>query len=154
MSWPVRLKATCSCANSGLQVLFMSFCPAVDMRAVGVAQQLKRVHTLVPTLRQHAAATHGLWVAAAAAATHGAAAAAAVATQAAGEQQQHVPHVSVLLQEVLHNLNHMPIKVRWAEQQHAGVRWTCVGSWVPRTSRVQLLLLTSATGTAGSGGSA
>jgi hypothetical protein len=41
-----------------------------------------------------------------------AAAAAAAALGAAAEQeQQNLPHVSVLLQEVLHNLNHMPIKV-------------------------------------------
>jgi hypothetical protein len=42
-----------------------------------------------------------------------AAAAAAAAPAAATEnEQQNLPHVSVLLQEVLHNLNHMPIKVR------------------------------------------
>lgn len=42
------------------------------------------------------------------------AAVAAAAQRAAtpANEQEHAPHVSVLLQEVLHNLNHMPIKVR------------------------------------------
>lgn len=40
-----------------------------------------------------------------------AAAAAVPAAAAAEQEQQNLPHVSVLLQEVLHNLNHMPIKV-------------------------------------------
>jgi hypothetical protein len=38
-------------------------------------------------------------------------AAAPASTTAADEEQQHKPHVSVLLQEVLHNLNHVPLKV-------------------------------------------
>ncbi|KAF6246279.1 MraW methylase family-domain-containing protein [Scenedesmus sp. NREL 46B-D3] len=38
-------------------------------------------------------------------------AATAMLPAAADQEQQNLPHVSVLLQEVLHNLNHMPIKV-------------------------------------------
>jgi hypothetical protein len=47
---------------------------------------------------------------------------AAAASLAADEQQQqHTPHVSVLLQEVLTNLNHMPIQV-WGHTSYAAVR--------------------------------
>lgn len=54
-------------------------------------------------------------------------AAAAVHTASSSEeQQQHVPHVSVLLQEVLHNLNHMPIKVRQGGRHTAILSHTLV----------------------------
>jgi hypothetical protein len=42
------------------------------------------------------------------------------AAGAAEQEQQNLPHVSVLLQEVLHNLNHMPIKVRGGCTAEAG----------------------------------
>jgi hypothetical protein len=61
---------------------------------------------LVPTLRRHdpARTCHRT-------AASDTAAAATQSEQQQQQQQQHAPHVSVLLQEVLHNLNHMPIKV-------------------------------------------
>lgn len=64
------------------------------------------LRSLVPTLRRHDNART----------CHRTAASdtAAAATQSE-QQQQHAPHVSVLLQEVLHNLNHMPIKVRYMD---------------------------------------
>jgi hypothetical protein len=60
-----------------------------------------------PSLRQRSNTSNGSnGPAAVAAATQRTA-----ATTNQSEEQQHTPHVSVLLQEVLHNLNHMPIKV-------------------------------------------
>ena len=76
-----------------------------DMRSVASRLNVPVQHLLqsiVPRLR-HTSSSHP----AAAAAE---AQAAAVASNDQNEQQ-HTPHVSVLLQEVLHNLNHMPIKV-------------------------------------------
>ncbi len=64
------------------------------------------LRSLVPILRRHLV-RHTSHTAAAA----DPAAAATAAAPRQSEQQQHTPHVSVLLQEVLHNLNHMPIKV-------------------------------------------
>jgi hypothetical protein len=56
------------------------------------------------------------------------AAAAATPAAAAEQEQQNLPHVSVLLQEVLHNLNHMPIKVRMCSPQLDGIMYVCLSA--------------------------
>lgn len=85
-----------------------------NMRSLAGAQRYGTyimLRSIWPTLRQHSTARNG---------SNGPAAVAAAAQRTAAapisqsDEQQHTPHVSVLLQEVLHNLNHMPIKVRKA----------------------------------------
>jgi hypothetical protein len=52
--------------------------------------------------------------------------AAAAPAPAAEHEQQNLPHVSVLLQEVLHNLNHMPIKVLVCRTRADAVLYVCL----------------------------
>jgi hypothetical protein len=82
-----------------------------NMRSLAAAQRCERsnlLRSIWPSLRQHSNTSSGSNGPAAVAAARGTAA----ATINQSDAQQHVPHVSVLLQEVLRNLNHMPIKVR------------------------------------------
>jgi hypothetical protein len=77
-----------------------------QMRSVIASQPLGThsfLRALLPTLRRHAAASNSQ--------LSSAAACRAAATTGSVDEQRHTPHVSVLLQEVLGNLNHMPIKV-------------------------------------------